>query len=140
MYPITIGKDCWLGAGVIVCPGVTIGDRCVIGAGSVVVKDIPADSMAVGNPARVIKKLVSENMDNQFQSLLEDLLKTFKDKGYTAEDFYGGCTLCGDANEFALDIIDAAVKRANPEITQQELNKTTDKLYQDLHKLLSEAE
>lgn len=55
--PITIGNDCWLGAGVIVCPGVTIGDRCIIGAGSVVVKDIPADSMAVGNPARVIKKL-----------------------------------------------------------------------------------
>ncbi len=55
--PITIGEDCWLGAGVIVCPGVTIGDRSVIGAGSVVVKDIPADSMAVGNPARVIKNL-----------------------------------------------------------------------------------
>ena len=55
--PITIGDDCWLGAGVIVCPGVTIGDRSVIGAGSVVVKDIPEDSVAVGNPARVIKKL-----------------------------------------------------------------------------------
>lgn len=59
--PINIGKDCWLGGGVTVCPGVTIGDRCIIGAGSVVVKDIPADSMAVGNPARVIKKLASEN-------------------------------------------------------------------------------
>lgn len=56
-YPITIGEDCWLGAGVIVCPHVTIGDRCIIGAGSVVVKDIPEDSVAVGNPARVIKKL-----------------------------------------------------------------------------------
>ena len=55
--PITIGEDCWLGGGVTVCPGVTIGDRCVIGAGSVVVKDIPSDSIAVGNPCRVIRKL-----------------------------------------------------------------------------------
>ena len=55
--PITIGQDCWLGGGVTVCPGVTIGDRCIIGAGSVVTKDIPSDSMAVGNPCRVIKKL-----------------------------------------------------------------------------------
>ena len=55
--PITIGQDCWLGGGVTVCPGVTIGNRCIIGAGSVVTKDIPSDSMAVGNPCRVIKKL-----------------------------------------------------------------------------------
>ncbi len=55
--PINIGEDCWLGGGVTVCPGVTIGDRCIIGAGSVVVKDIPSDSMAVGNPCRVIRKL-----------------------------------------------------------------------------------
>ena len=55
--PITIGEDCWLGGGVTVCLGVTIGDRCIIGAGSVVVKDIPSDSMAVGNPAKVIKNL-----------------------------------------------------------------------------------
>lgn len=136
--PITIGNDCWLGAGVIICPGVTIGDRCVIGAGSVVVKDIPSDSMAVGNPARVIKKLVSENKDERFQALLEDLLKTFNDKDYSAEDFYGGCTLCGDANEFALDIIDAAVKQAVPDIAQEDLNKTSDRLYRELHKLLSE--
>lgn len=55
--PITIGEDCWLGAGVIVCPGVTIGDRVVVGAGSVVVRDIPSDSLAVGNPARVVRRL-----------------------------------------------------------------------------------
>ncbi len=55
--PVTIGERCWIGGHVTICPGVTIGDRCVIGAGSVVVKDIPADSLAVGNPARVIRKL-----------------------------------------------------------------------------------
>lgn len=57
-YPVTIGEDCWIGGGAVICPGVTIGDRCIIGAGSVVTKDILPDSMAVGNPARVIKKLV----------------------------------------------------------------------------------
>lgn len=55
--PIRIGDDCWLGGGVTVCPGVTIGDRCIIGAGSVVVHDIPDDSLAVGNPAVVKRKL-----------------------------------------------------------------------------------
>ncbi len=56
-YPVNIGKDCWIGGGAIILPGVTIGDRCVIGAGSVVTKDIPADSLAVGNPAKIIKIL-----------------------------------------------------------------------------------
>lgn len=55
--PITIGKNCWLGGNVVVLPDVTIGDGCVIGAGSVVTKDIPENSLAVGNPARVIKKI-----------------------------------------------------------------------------------
>ncbi len=55
--PITIGDNVWLGAGVIVLPGVTIGDNTVIGAGAVVTKDIPANVVAVGNPARVIRPL-----------------------------------------------------------------------------------
>ncbi len=55
--PVVIGKDCWIGGRVTICPGVTIGDRSVIGAGAVVTKDIPADSLAVGNPAKVIRKL-----------------------------------------------------------------------------------
>lgn len=55
--PITIGDNVWIGGGVIVCPGVTIGDDSVIGAGSVVTRDIPARSLAVGNPARVIREL-----------------------------------------------------------------------------------
>jgi len=55
--PITIGDNVWIGANVCVLPGVTIGDNCVIGAGSVVVGDIPANSVAVGNPCKVIKSI-----------------------------------------------------------------------------------
>jgi maltose O-acetyltransferase len=55
--PITIGDNVWLGGGVIVCPGVTIGENTVVGAGAVVTKDLPANVVAVGNPARVIKTL-----------------------------------------------------------------------------------
>nr|WP_294894066.1 sugar O-acetyltransferase [uncultured Pedobacter sp.] len=56
--PINIGNDVWIGGGAIILPGITIGNNCVIGAGSVVTKNIPDNSMAVGNPARVIRKLV----------------------------------------------------------------------------------
>ncbi|MFJ4710687.1 sugar O-acetyltransferase [Streptomyces sp. NPDC088785] len=55
--PITIGDNVWLGGGVIVCPGVTIGANTVVGAGSVVTRDLPADVVAVGNPARVVRGL-----------------------------------------------------------------------------------
>ena len=55
--PVHIGKNCWLGAGVIVVPGVTIGDNTVIGAGSVVTKDLPSNVVAVGNPCRVLRQI-----------------------------------------------------------------------------------
>ena len=55
--PITIGNRVWIGAGVIICPGVTIGDEAVIGAGSVVTRDIPARVFAAGNPCKVIKEI-----------------------------------------------------------------------------------
>lgn len=55
-FPVTIGRDCWIGGGAIILPGVTIGDRTVIGAGSVVTSDIESDCIAAGNPARIIRK------------------------------------------------------------------------------------
>jgi maltose O-acetyltransferase len=55
--PISIGDNVWLGGGAIVLPGVTIGDNSVIGAGAVVTRDVPANSVAVGNPARVVREI-----------------------------------------------------------------------------------
>lgn len=55
--PIEVGSNVWIGGNVVVLPGVTIGNNCVIGAGSVVVKDIPDNSIAVGNPCKVIKSI-----------------------------------------------------------------------------------
>lgn len=55
--PITLGDNVWLGGGVIVCPGVTIGDNTVVGAGSVVVRDLPANVVAVGDPAPVVRRI-----------------------------------------------------------------------------------
>lgn len=55
--PVTIGDNVWIGGSVTILPGVTIGDNVTIGAGSVVTKDIPSNSVAVGNPCRVIKNI-----------------------------------------------------------------------------------
>ena len=55
--PVRIGRNCWLGAGVVVLPGVTIGDNTVVGAGSVVTKDLPANVVAAGNPCRVLRPI-----------------------------------------------------------------------------------
>jgi maltose O-acetyltransferase len=55
--PIRIGDNVWLGGGAIVCPGVTIGDNTVVGAGAVVTRDLPANVVAVGNPARVLREI-----------------------------------------------------------------------------------
>ncbi len=60
-YPISVGDNVWFGAGVQVMPGVTIGNNVVIGGGSIVVQDIPDDSVAVGNPCRVIRKITDED-------------------------------------------------------------------------------
>ncbi len=66
--PIHIGKNCWLGAGVVVLPGVTIGDNTVIGAGSIVTKDIPANVVAVGNPCRVLREINDHDKEYYFKN------------------------------------------------------------------------
>lgn len=54
---INIGNDVWIGGSAIICPGITIGDRAVIAAGAVVTKDVPADVIVGGNPAKIIKEI-----------------------------------------------------------------------------------
>ena len=59
--PVHIGKNCWIGAGAVILPGVTIGDNTVVGAGSVVTKDLPANVVAVGNPCRVMREISEQD-------------------------------------------------------------------------------
>ena len=59
--PVTIGSNCWIASNVVIAGGVTIGEGCVIGAGSVVTKDIPANSLAAGNPCRVIREITEQD-------------------------------------------------------------------------------
>ena len=65
-YPIIVGDNVWIGAGVQVLPGVTIGSNVVIGAGSIVTKDIPDYVIAAGNPCRVLRKITEEDMKKDY--------------------------------------------------------------------------
>lgn len=65
--PVHIGKNCWIGAGVVIVPGINIGYNTVIGAGSIVTKDIPANSVAVGNPCRVIREINDRDREYYFK-------------------------------------------------------------------------
>ena len=65
--PVHIGRNCWLGAEVIVLPGITIGDNTVVGAGSVVTKDLPANVVAVGNPCRVLREINEKDKEYYFK-------------------------------------------------------------------------
>ena len=65
-WPITVGDNVWIGAGVQVCPGVTIGSNVVIGAGSVVTKNIPDNVVAVGNPCRVLRSITEEEINERY--------------------------------------------------------------------------
>lgn len=73
--PVHIGKNCWIGAGAIILPGITVGDNVVIGAGSVVTKDLPSDVVAVGNPCCVLRPV--GDRDKEFY---------FKDRRISYED------------------------------------------------------
>lgn len=64
---VHIGKNCWIGAGSVILPGVTIGDNTVIGAGSVVTKDIPENVVAVGNPCRVLREIGERDREYYFK-------------------------------------------------------------------------
>ena len=66
-YPITVGDNVWIGAGVQIMPGITIGSNVVIGAGSIVTKDIPDNSVAVGNPCRVIREITEEDREKSWE-------------------------------------------------------------------------
>ena len=63
-YPIRIGNNVWIGGNVVILPGVTSGDGAVIGAGSVVTRDVPAHTLAVGNPCRPLRKIDEEDSEN----------------------------------------------------------------------------
>lgn len=64
---VRIGRNCWIGAGAVIVPGVTIGENTVIGAGSVVTKDIPANVVAVGNPCRVLREINERDKEFYFK-------------------------------------------------------------------------
>lgn len=65
--PIHIGRNCWLGSGVLVLPGITIGDNVIIGAGSVVTKDISSNVVAVGNPCKVLREVSEHDREYYFK-------------------------------------------------------------------------
>lgn len=67
--PVRIGKCCWIGAGSIILPGVTIGDNAVIGAGSIVTRDIPENTVAFGNPCRVVRPIGERDREYYFKDL-----------------------------------------------------------------------
>lgn len=83
--PVTVGSHSWIGGDVVITPGVTIGENCVIGAGSVVTKDIPDNSVAVGNPCKVIRQINDKDREYINSLILDD---ETKDSKYKQENGY----------------------------------------------------
>lgn len=67
-FPVRIGKNCWIGAGAVIVPGITIGDNVVVGAGSIVTKDLPSNVVAVGNPCRVLREISEHDKEYYFKN------------------------------------------------------------------------
>ena len=65
--PVRIGRNCWIGAGAVIVPGITIGDNVVVGAGSVVTKDVPSNVIAVGNPCKVLREVNEHDREYYFK-------------------------------------------------------------------------
>ena len=110
--PITIGDRVWIGGGSIILPGVTIGEGSVIGAGSVVTKSIPANSLAVGNPCRVVRSLktryrlrkLSEEDIPVLQTLFRETVLHVNARDYTREEVEDWAS-CGDSVEHMKDLL-----------------------------------
>ena len=66
--PVHIGRNCWIGAGVVIVPGITIGDNVVVGAGSIVTKDLPDNVVAVGNPCKVLRGINDHDKEYFFKN------------------------------------------------------------------------
>ncbi|GAA5553694.1 galactoside O-acetyltransferase [Mediterraneibacter gnavus] len=66
--PVHIGKNCWIGAGAVILPGISIGDNVVVGAGSIVTKDLPSNVVAVGNPCKVLREINSHDKEYYFKN------------------------------------------------------------------------
>lgn len=85
-FPVKIGNNVWIGAGVTVCPGVTIGDNSVIGAGAVVTKSIPSNSLAYGNPAHVVRQF--DERDKKYYFKQRKVPQEYLDKLANNETFH----------------------------------------------------
>ncbi len=77
--PIHIGRNCWVGAGAVILPGITVGDNVVVGAGSVVTKDLPSNVVAVGNPCRVLREIGERDREFYFKNNRIDWAQIEKD-------------------------------------------------------------
>ncbi len=73
--PVHIGKNCWIGAGAIILPGITLGDNVVVGAGSVVTGDLPSNVVAVGNPCRILREVSERDKEYYFKNRKIDWTK-----------------------------------------------------------------